>query len=69
MILLEHAACIDLTESTSGTTAAAPDLRITHLGVHNGSLFGLSYDQGQFFCYKGETDWEALGPVPETTQV
>ncbi len=46
-----------------------PDLRVTHLGVHNGSLFGLSYDDGGFFRYKGKTDWERLGPVPDTTQV
>ena len=51
------------------TDCGCPDLRITHLGVHNGGLFGLSYDGGAFFCYKGGTDWEALGPVPETTQV
>jgi hypothetical protein len=51
------------------TDCGCPDLRITHLGVHNGGLYGLSYDDGGFFRYRGGTDWEALGPVPETTQV
>lgn len=51
------------------TDCGCPGLRITHLGVHNGGLFGLSYDDGAFFRYQGGTDWEALGPVPETTQV
>lgn len=51
------------------TDCGCPGLRITHLGVHNGGLFGLSYDDGGFFRYKGGTDWETLGPVPETTQV
>jgi hypothetical protein len=51
------------------TDCGCPDLRVTHLGVHNGSLFGLSYDDGGFFRYQGGTDWERLGPVPETTQV
>ena len=46
-----------------------PGSRITHLGVHNGSLFGLSYDDGQFYRYGGISKWEPLGPVPETTQV
>ena len=46
-----------------------PDFRITHLGVHNGGLYGLSYDAGGFFRYQGGTDWEALGPVPDTSQV
>lgn len=47
----------------------SPGLRVTHLGVHNGSLFGLSYDEGGFFRYRGGRDWERLGPVPDTTQV
>ena len=51
------------------TDCGCPDLRVTHLGVHNGSLFGLSYDDGGFFRYKGGVDWERLGPVPDTTQV
>jgi hypothetical protein len=51
------------------TDCGCPGLRITHLGVHNGHLFGLSYDDGGFFRYAGGTEWEALGPVPETTQV
>ena len=45
-----------------------PDLRIVHLGVHNDTLFGLSYDDGGFFEYQGGTDWKQLGPIPETTQ-
>ncbi len=51
------------------TDCGCPDLRITHLGVHNGGLFGLSYDDGGFFRYRGGKDWEALGPVPDTSQV
>ncbi len=51
------------------TDCGCPDLRITHLGVHNGGLYGLSYDDGGFFRYLGGRDWEALGPVPDTTQV
>jgi len=51
------------------TDCGCPDLRITHLGVHNGGLYGLSYDDGGFFRYRGGTAWEALGPVPDTTQV
>ena len=34
-----------------------PDLRVVHLGVHNGHLFGLSYDGGGFFQYEGGTNW------------
>lgn len=51
------------------TDCGCPGQRITHLGVHDGGLFGLSYDDGQFFRYRGGKQWEALGPVPETTQV
>ncbi len=51
------------------TDCGCPGLRITHLGVHNGGLYGLSYDDGGFFRYGGGTNWEALGPVPDTTQV
>ena len=51
------------------TDCGCPDLRITHLGVHNGGLYGLSYDDGGFFRYRGGKEWEALGPVPDTTQV
>ena len=32
-----------------------PDLRVVHLGVHNGHLYGLSYDDGGFFQYEGGT--------------
>ena len=45
-----------------------PDLRVVHLGVHNGHLYGLSYDGGGFFQYAGGKDWIRLGPIPETTQ-
>jgi hypothetical protein len=45
-----------------------PDLRVVHLGVHNGHLYGLSYDDGGFFQYEGGTNWKRLGPIPETTQ-
>ena len=51
------------------TDCGCPGLRVTHIGVHDGSLFGLSYDDGGFFRYKGDRDWERLGPVPNTTQV
>ncbi|HIK92812.1 MAG TPA: LamG domain-containing protein [Planctomycetes bacterium] len=51
------------------TSCGCPGLRVTHLGVHNGSLFGLSYDDGGFFRYEGGDDWTRMGPVPETTQV
>jgi hypothetical protein len=51
------------------TDCGCPGLRVTHIGVHDGSLFGLSYDGGGFFRYLGEKDWERLGPVPDTTQV
>ncbi|NQV25059.1 MAG: LamG domain-containing protein [Rhodopirellula sp.] len=51
------------------TSCGCPGLRVVHLGVHNGSLFGLSYDDGGFFRYEGRTDWTRMGPVPETTQV
>lgn len=51
------------------TDCGCPGLRVTHLGVHNGDLFGLSYDAGGFFRYQGGKDWERLGPVPDTTQV
>lgn len=51
------------------TSCGCPGLRVTHLGVHNGSLYGLSYDEGGFFRYDGETDWTRMGPVPDTTQV
>lgn len=51
------------------TSCGCPGLRVVHLGVHDGSLFGLSYDDGGFFRYDGGSDWTRLGPVPETTQV
>jgi len=50
------------------TDCGCPDLRVVHLGVHNGNLFGLSYDAGGFFKYKGDKNWERLGPVPASTQ-
>lgn len=51
------------------TSCGCPGQRIVHLAVHNGGLFGLSYDDGGFFRYEGGTNWTQLGPVPETTQV
>ena len=51
------------------TSCGCPDLRVVHLSVHNGDLFGLSYDAGGFFRYDGGTEWTRLGPVPDTTQV
>ena len=51
------------------TSCGCPDLRVTHLSVYNGDLFGLSYDGGGFFRYDGGSDWTRLGPVPDTTQV
>ncbi len=51
------------------TSCGCPGLRVTHLSVHNGSLFGLSYDAGGFFRYDGGTNWTRLGPLPDTTQV
>lgn len=51
------------------TDCGCPGNRITHLGVHNGGLYGLSYDAGQFYRYQGGTNWLSLGPVPDTTQV
>jgi len=51
------------------TSCGCPGLRVTHLSVYNGDLFGLSYDDGGFFRYDGGTDWTRLGPVPDTTQV
>ena len=50
------------------TDCGCPDLRVVHLGVHNGALFGLSYDAGGFFKYKGGDNWQRLGPMPDTTQ-
>ncbi len=51
------------------TPCGCPGLRVVHLGLHNGALYGLSYDDGGFFRYEGKTDWTRMGPVPETTQV
>ena len=51
------------------TDCGTPGVRVTHIGAHNGELFGLSYDDGEFLRYKGGKDWEKLGPVPDTTQV
>jgi len=50
------------------TDCGCPGLRVVHLGVHNGRLYGLSYDDGGFFEYQGGTSWKRLGPIPETTQ-
>lgn len=51
------------------TSCGCPDLRVVHLAVYNGGLFGLSYDAGGFFRWEGGTRWKRLGPVPDTTQV
>ncbi len=51
------------------TSCGCPGLRVVHLAVHNGQLYGMSYDGGGFFRYDGGTDWTRLGPVPETSQV
>ncbi|MCA9051708.1 MAG: hypothetical protein KDA89_23380, partial [Planctomycetaceae bacterium] len=51
------------------TSCGCPGLRIVHLSVHNGNLYGLSYDDGGFFRYDGGTNWTQLGPLPDTTQV
>ena len=51
------------------TSCGCPGLRVVHLSVHNGDLFGLSYDGGGFFRYDGGTNWTRLGPVPDTSQV
>lgn len=51
------------------TSCGCPDLRVVHLSVHNGNLYGLSYDAGGFFRYDGDAKWTRLGPLPDTTQV
>ena len=51
------------------TDCGCPGNRITHIGVHDGGLYGLSYDAGQFYRYRGGTNWLSFGPVPDTTQV
>ncbi len=51
------------------TSCGSPGMRVVHLSVHNGNLFGLSYDGGGFFRYDGGTKWSRLGPVPDTSQV
>ncbi|MBT4694707.1 MAG: LamG domain-containing protein [Planctomycetaceae bacterium] len=52
----------------SWVDCGCPDLRVVHLGVHNGHLYGLSYDDGGFFEYMGGKNWNRLGPIPKTTQ-
>jgi hypothetical protein len=51
------------------TDCGCPGNRTTHLGVHDGNLYGLSYDAGEFYRYDGGTNWYSLGPVTDTTQV
>ena len=51
------------------TSCGCPESRVVHLSVHNGNLYGLSYDAGGFFRYDGGTTWTQLGPLPDTTQV
>ena len=50
------------------TDCGCPGLRVVHLGAHNGALYGLSYDAGGFFKYRGGKDWQRLGPVTDSTQ-
>ncbi|OHB83035.1 MAG: hypothetical protein A2V98_12575 [Planctomycetes bacterium RBG_16_64_12] len=54
---------------TNWTSCGCPGLRVVHVAVYNGDLYGLSYDEGGFFRYEGQTSWTRLGPVPDTTQV
>lgn len=54
---------------TTWTSCGCPGLRVVHVAVYNGDLYGLSYDGGGFFRYEGGTDWTRLGPVPDTSQV
>ncbi len=42
--------------------------RINTLAVHNGRLYGTSYDVGQIFRYDGGQNWEKVGELPDTTQ-
>ena len=51
------------------TSCGCPGTRITHMGVYNGSLYGLSYDGGAFSRYEGQSKWTQMGPVPNTNQV
>ena len=51
------------------TSCGSPGLRVVHLSVYNGNLYGLSYDDGGFFRYEGGTKWSRQGPVTDTTQV
>lgn len=51
------------------TSCGCPGLRVVHMSVYNGDLFGLSYDDAGFFRYDGGTNWTRLGPVPDTHQV
>ena len=46
------------------TSCGCPGLRVVHLHVHDGNLYGLSYDGGGFFRYEGGTAWTRLGPSP-----
>jgi len=54
---------------TKWTSCGCPGMRVVHLAIYNGDLYGLSYDGGGFFRYEGGTDWTRMGPVPDTTQV
>ena len=51
------------------SSCGCPGLRVVHLHVHDGNLYGLSYDDGGFFRYDGDDRWTRMGPVPNTTQV
>jgi concanavalin A-like lectin/glucanase superfamily protein len=54
---------------TEWIDCGCPGLRVVHIAVYNGHLYGMSYDQGGFFCYEGGKAWKRLGPVPDSTQV
>jgi hypothetical protein len=42
--------------------------RINTLTVHDGHLYGTSYDVGQIFRYDGGQDWVSVGVLPGATQ-
>lgn len=42
--------------------------RINTLTVHDGHLYGTSYDVGQIFRYDGDQGWTSVGELPGTTQ-
>lgn len=42
--------------------------RINTLAVHDGHLYGTSYDAGEIFRYDGDAGWASVGPLPGVTQ-